>query len=112
MRRDSAIAACVARSTLGQRLRNLRLVAAVSSGKEGKPLEEDDTSGKATAVMKLERYFDRQPAAVAIPTASDAIGSNVATDVATARRILRLKRAKHEEEPDCCTLRSRCFVCV
>ena len=50
MERDSEIAARTVRSTLAQRLHAWRLVAAVSSGKEGKPVEEDDTAGKKTAV--------------------------------------------------------------
>ena len=88
MQTDAKAAARVARSKLTERLRGLRLVAAASSGKEGKPLEEDDTSGKATAVVTLERYLDRQTGAADIPAAPEAVGSNVATDVATVRRIL------------------------
>eukprot|EP00974_Lingulodinium_polyedra_P068091 6593377-Lingulodinium_polyedra.AAC.1 len=51
----------------------------------------------------LDRNFDTKPGAADIPAAPEAVGGRVATDVGTAHRVLRLRRAEHEADPDFCT---------
>ncbi len=82
-------------SSLGDCMRWQRRAQARRAG-----LRKRTTPGKATAAMTLERYFDQKPGAANIPDAQEDVGSSVATDVATARRILHLKRAEHETDPD------------